>query len=132
MCFLSQHVQTNLHHHYGQAPSRNFGIQALTAARLLQERLFGVKTVTAAAVLCGVAPRYVKAALILLASEDEALIDAVMDGCVHILSAADMVKGRAYLLAAFRVASRDDCITAVRTLGVTAVFDNVIVPALAE
>jgi hypothetical protein len=69
MCCLATYVNSDVHHHR-RPPKRSFVLQAFTAARLLQERLFGIRTITQASIACGVAPRYTAAALIILQTKD--------------------------------------------------------------
>jgi hypothetical protein len=130
MCCLAVYVNKNVHHRPGRALKRSFTVQAFTAARLLQEGLFGVRTITQASIACGVSPRYVAAALTILQTRDEVLADAVLTGREPLLSTAANMRNCATLVTALENATADEIITFSRVVNPTALFDSVIVPAL--
>jgi hypothetical protein len=130
MCFVSEYVENSLHCHGGQPPARSLGIQALNAACMLRDHTLGVETVTAASALCGVNHRYTVAAITVLAAGDKALVDDVLAGRIHLLTAADQVKNRARLIAAYQAASPEDRLALARAIGVDKLFDTAIAPLL--
>src|SRR5262249_17963672 len=74
-------------------------IRAVTAAQIHLEHN---KPLAAAALCCGSNPHYVRAATIVLQSEDKALLHRVLYGDVSLLAAAKQVRQVAELVAAYR------------------------------
>jgi hypothetical protein len=68
--------------------------------------------------------------VVVLESEDTALLFDVLHGAVPLLEAAEKAKARSALVVAFRGASEEDRIAFARTIGADLVFDTVVVPAL--
>ena len=130
MCCLAVYVNNDVRHRHGQAPMRSFTTQAFTAARLLQEGLFGICTITQAAIACGVSPRYVAAALTILQTKDQVLADDVLTGKVSLLPAAARTRNCAMLVTALENATPDEIAAFSRVVNPTALFDFIIVPAL--
>ena len=130
MCCLATYVNNDVHHRHGRPPKRSFTTQAFTAARLLQQGLFGIRTITQAAIACGCAPRYVVAALIILHTKDQVLAADVLSGKKSLLPTAARMRNCAMLVAALENASADELTTFSRVINPTALFDAVIAPAL--
>jgi hypothetical protein len=83
-----------------------------------------------AAASCGVSVAYVRAMLVLIASENMALIDHVVAGRVSVTVAVNMMKPVAKLMTAFKAANPDALATFVKTIGPAVAFDTIIAPAL--
>jgi hypothetical protein len=97
---------------------------------MLREGVFGISTATAAAVCTGSSRSSVKAALIILQAEDGDLVTGVLKGRESLVQAANKVRTRAKLIESFRMATPADRIAFGQTVGVGALFDTAIVPAL--
>ena len=95
-------------------------LRATTGAGLLASGRAATAEVAAACV--GSTPVHVRAAAVLLKSEDKPLLDAVLCGEVALYRAAQQARRVSKLVDAYRRASRDDLITATRIL------DGMIVP----
>jgi hypothetical protein len=102
-------------------------IRAVTAAQIHLEH---GKSLADAALRCGSNPHYVHAAVIVLQSEDKALLHRVLSGDVSLLAAAKQVQQVAKLVAAHRKASAADRVAYARTIGPTVLFDDMLVPAI--
>jgi hypothetical protein len=102
-------------------------LRAFTAARLV---LRDGMSVHAAAQACGSCTAYVLAALTLIRSENNSLIEKVLYGEITILAAAHEVKRLGVLVAAFRKASAADRVAFARAIGPSVLFDTSLVPAL--
>jgi hypothetical protein len=96
-------------------------LQAVTAARMCASGQ--AENVMVAAACTGSTPAHVRAAVILLKSEDEPLLDYALRGEISLLKAAKQARRVADLVNAYRSASRDDLITATRILGSIVVPD---------
>jgi hypothetical protein len=113
------------HFHNGQ---RTAVRRALTGAKLY---LNGeVPTLEAAAVSCGSNGTYITAMITVVKAESSAMLMNVLAGIVPLLTAAKQLKQVAKLVAAYRGASANERVTFGKTIGVDAVWDNVVSPAL--
>ena len=130
MCAVTVYVNDRLHHHHGQSPKRNLALQAFVAVYLLRERVFGVDTITKAAVATGTTRAAVHAALIIQQNGDENLAADVLQGRESLLRAADKVRGRVKLVEAFKNATPDDRIAFARVIGPTELFEAAVAPAI--
>jgi hypothetical protein len=99
------------------------------AARAWRGWLLGIKTQAEAAAMFGSNPRYVAAAVVVLMTEDVALLNSVLAGELPLLEAAKMARKRAGLVSAFRSASPQDRIAFAKVVGPDVVFDEVVCPA---
>jgi hypothetical protein len=104
-------------------------VRAITAARLYLKG--EVPSLADAAEACGSNSHYVKAAITLIKSEDNALLNRVLAGHVGLLAAATEMKPRAKLLESYRAATTEDRVAFARAVGASDLFDNVVVPASA-
>ena len=129
MCAISHHVSSRARHR-GARLKRDRVLQAFVAADLLRNGNYGVATVTAAAICTDVPRPMVCAALTLLQSDDERLIADVLKGREALQTAAAKVRGRAKLIESFRTASPEDRVAFRQAVGVAALFDSAVVPAL--
>ena len=105
-------------------------LRAFTGARLfLQE---AVPSLIAAADACGSNPRYVKAMVVLIRSENTSLRHDVLRGNVPLLMAARQMQRIADLVTAYRAAATvpKDLATAGEIVGVANLWDTMIVPTL--
>lgn len=130
MCAITVYVNNSLRHHYGRSPKRNAALQAFLAVHLLRERVFGVDTITKAAIATGTTRNAVHAALIILQNGDENLAANVLQGRESLSRAADKVRGRVKLVEAFKSATPDDRIAFARVIGPTELFEAAIAPAI--
>jgi len=110
-----------------QGGQRAAVIRAATAAQIY---LVHRKSLADAALCCGSNPHYVHAAVIVLQSEDEPLLQRVLSGDVSLLAAAKQVRQVAELVAAYRKTSAADHVAFARTIGPTVLFDDMLVPAV--
>jgi Arc/MetJ-type ribon-helix-helix transcriptional regulator len=90
-------------------------LRAVTGARLCASGQADNAAVAAACV--GSTSAYVRAAVTLLRSEDEHLLDRVLRGELHLLEAAKSVRRVARLIDAYRGASEQDLIRATKIVG---------------
>jgi hypothetical protein len=102
-------------------------LRALTGARLYLE---GYPSFAFAAESCGSNAVYVKAAVVLLRSENTKLRSQALTGRVSLLAAANQVRRVSKLVAAYRDASPLDRVAAVRAIGPEAFFDGALAPAI--
>jgi hypothetical protein len=102
--------------------------RAFDAAGLYLAGIF--PTLAAAAQTCVVAPHYVAAAAVILKVEDPALVSAILDGRVQLLTAAKAMKSMADFISAFRNADAADRFTFTQAVGTAEVWDHLIVPAI--
>jgi NAD(P)H-nitrite reductase large subunit len=103
-------------------------VRAVTAAKLY---LTGqAPSVAAAALSCGSCIAYVQAALVLLKSENVAMLERVLCGQVPLLVAAKQLKQVAALVDAYRAAAAVDRVAFARAVGPTVLFDDTLVPAI--
>ena len=129
MCAINVYVNNSVHHHYGRPPKRNPALQAFAAAQMLREGWLGIDTAVKAAAATGVTRAAVKAAQIILES-DENLAAVVLQGWEPLSRAADKVRGRVKLIEAFNNANSDDRAELGRVVGASELFDIVVAPAL--
>jgi hypothetical protein len=107
---------------------RRAALRAVTAAGLY---LGGtIPGLYAAAEACGSNCLYVRAAVVLLRSKNNALLNDVLKGRAPILAAAKQAQRLAKLVAAYREALPEDLVAAARTIGGEAVFDEMVSPAI--
>jgi hypothetical protein len=102
--------------------------RALTAAQLYLDGK--VPNLTAAALCCGSCRPYVKAAIVLLRSENSVMLERVRRGHIPLLAAAKQVKQVAALVDAYRSAGAADRVMFAKAIGPTTLFDSALVPAL--
>jgi hypothetical protein len=94
---------------------RQVALCAVIAARRL---VFGMKTsIAAEAARTGSTPAQVSAAMIIIKSEDQAILEQVLRGAVALLTAAKRVKRVADLITAHRNATNEDLIKAAKIIG---------------
>jgi len=110
--------------------TRAAACRAIMAARIYHSSM--VSTLHAAAVGCNVSIPYVRAALVVLQTEDAALLQAILDGKVQLLAAAAAMKGTAALISAYRDADPIDKHAFGCAVQVGTVWDEVISPLLGE
>jgi hypothetical protein len=103
-------------------------LRAITGARLYLDK--SIPTLAGAAVSVGSNIAYVKAAVVLVKSENQILLDRVLEGHVTLLAAAAQVQRVADLVSAYRAASTDDLVALGRTVGAEQLFTNVIEPVI--
>jgi hypothetical protein len=103
-------------------------VRAVTAGRLYASG--AVSTLAAAAIACGSNVAYVAAAVTLLKSENNVLLDRALHGATPLLAAASEVGAVARLVSAYRGAGSDDLAAFTRTIGVANVWDQILVPVL--
>jgi hypothetical protein len=89
-----------------------------------------VPTLDAAAAWCGSNVTYVRAAVILIKSENTVLMRQVLGGEYPLLAAARDMQKLAELVTAFRRAPFAARVAFARTVGPSTLFDNTLVPAL--
>jgi hypothetical protein len=109
---LRQHRSSRRHFRHGQCAAV---LRAITAAKL-----YGTGQITSfvrAAECCGTNAGYVQAAVILLKTENQALLGRVLAGHEPLLRAAQRAKRVADLIAAYRSASNADRVAFARTCG---------------
>jgi len=83
-----------------------------------------------AAESCGSNVAYVRAAIALVRSENQTLINTVIRGFVPILTAAKQVQQLGQLIAAYRSATVPDRIAFAKVVGPTTLFDTMLAPAV--
>jgi len=94
---------------------RQIAFCAVTAAQRL---VFGRKTpIAAAAASTGSTPAHVTAAITIIKSEDQALLEQVLRGEVPLSAAAKRVKRVADLVTAYRNATSEDLVKAAKVIG---------------
>ena len=130
MCSISAYVNICARHYAGQPPSQNPALQAFVAAHMLRHRLFGIETVTAAAVCTGSSRNLVKAALTVLQSENDSLVTDILVGRRTLLKAAMEVANRAQLISSFKSATLEDRIAFGNAVGPSAIWDSTIAPSI--
>ena len=126
---FSSHVNESCRFRGGTSPKRSTDLRALMAGFVLDAQGFGIANITMAATLSVRRPA-VADAVILLHSEDAALLQAVLNGEVTLARAADKVRARVQLIDAFKNASDDDCAAFGQAVGPGELFDRIIVSAL--
>ncbi len=120
-----RHRSSRRHYKGGQCAA---ALRAITGAKLYINN--SIQTLAEAAISTGSNIRYVTAAVTLIKSENQILIDRVLRGHVTLLSAAAQVRRVADLVSAYRAASTDDLVALGRTVGPEQLFTNVIEPAI--
>jgi hypothetical protein len=103
-------------------------LRAVTAARLWLNGQ--APTLAAAAACCGASLGYVWAALILIKSENAAVMSDVLAGRVPLITAAKQLKGAAEIVTAYRKSNAKELVTFGKIVGLTDVWDHVINPAI--
>jgi len=112
------------HFRHGQ---RMAAVRALTAAHLYLDSPWSLQK---AAESCGSNVAYVRAAIALVRSENQTLINTVIRGFVPILTAAKQVQQLGQLIAAYRSATVPDRIAFAKVVGPTTLFDTMLAPAV--
>ena len=130
MCVLSQHVNSRVRHYGGRSPKSSPSLRAFVGARLLEEHVLGIDSITKAAACVGVTRAAVKAAQTILQAGDTAAAVHAINGHVPLLKTAKTLANRAELIASFKAASAEDRIAFGHVVGVATLFDSAIVPAL--
>jgi hypothetical protein len=105
-------------------------VRACTAARLHLGMPIPQPSIKKAATMTGSNSLYVAAMVVILKSEDSALLSDVVLGEIPILKAAAIVETKARLIAAYREASVADRVALVKAVGAEEIFDKTLVPAL--
>jgi hypothetical protein len=90
-------------------------LRALTGARLLASGQ--APNAVVAAACTGSSPTHVRAAVVVLKSEDESLLNCVLGGDMSLLAAAKMARRVAKLVSAYRGADEDDLTIAAKIIG---------------
>jgi hypothetical protein len=103
---------------------RAAALRAVTAGRLYIAGT--VPNLLKAAESCGSNVAYVRAAIVLLRSENSALLDRVLRGHVPLLAAANQVERLVSLIRAYRRTSEQDHVASFRMLGPERVFDEIV------
>ena len=79
---------------------------------------------------CGSNVAYIRAALILIETNNTALIRRVEVGDVPLMKAAQAAHDVAGLVKAYRTANAEDHVAFAKIVGPATIFDNMIVPAI--
>jgi hypothetical protein len=103
-------------------------LRAVTAAKLFATG--SLPSMVAAAEACGSNPAYVRAAIVLLKSENSVLIDRVLRGHVPLLTAAKEVRRLAEAVHTFRQLTLADRPVFTRIIGPGELFDTTVSPAV--
>ncbi len=103
---------------------RAAALRALTGAKLYLSGT--VSTLAAAAASCGSNIIYIQAAITLIKSEDQALLNRVLAGTVPLLAAAAQVQRVAQLVAAYRGALPQDLAELGARVGPGEIWDRII------
>jgi hypothetical protein len=101
--------------------------RAFTGANLIREKGYSLDAALDASGSCHV---YVRAMQTILASEDQALLMAVLTDRVSVMTAAAQVRALGKLLAAYAVATAETKAAFGRAVGIDDVFDNVVAPTI--
>ncbi len=115
---LSPYITVNCEHRFlkgRRLQNSRAALRAITGARLCASGMAEDAAVAAACV--GSSPAYVRAAIVLLKSEDEPLLNCVLRGEMHLLKAAKSARRVAKLVDAYRGAGENDLIAATRIIG---------------
>jgi hypothetical protein len=107
---------------------RAAALRAITAGGLYLSK--AAPSIAAAAERCGSNRLYVKAAIVLLQSENMTLRTNVLEGTTPLQGAAKAIKQLGALVHAYRRASAADRVAFAKTVGPTVLFDTSLVPAL--
>jgi hypothetical protein len=99
-------------------------LRAVTAARLYLSG--AIPNLVKAAESCGSNVQYVRAAIVLLRSENSGLLGRVLRGHESLLAAASQVQRLVDLVAAYRAADEKDHIAFARAAGPDRLFDEVV------
>jgi hypothetical protein len=103
-------------------------VRAVNGARgFLDHRFSNLAT---AALCCGSCASYIRAAIVLLKSENAVMLERALRGEIPLLAAAAQTQRIAKLVNAYRAASAADRVAFARTVGPTTLFDSTLVPAL--
>lgn len=105
-------------------------VRALTAAKLHLGIPIPPPTLAEAAKMTGSSIGYIQAAITILKAEDANLVTHVTRGSDPLVPAAARVKKRVKVITAIRGASPEDLVAAAKTIGLDAVFDRMLAPAL--
>ena len=117
------------HYHNRQRAGATY--RALVGAQLRLGLSPKATSLPHAAIMVGSSPQYVAAMQTLVEADAWDLIDAVLDGVVPLLKAADSVRNRAHLLKAWRASDGVDRKALGSVEGVDNVWDDVLAPNLA-
>jgi hypothetical protein len=99
-------------------------LRAVTAARLYLSGT--IPNLLEAAESCGSNVAYIRAAIVVLRSENSALLDRVLRGHIPLLDAARQVQQIVDLVAAYRAASEQDHVAFARAAGPERLFDELV------
>jgi hypothetical protein len=99
-------------------------LRAVTAAQLYLADT--IPDLLKAAESCGSNVHYVRAAIILLRSENSVLLDRVLHGHIPLLAAANQVRRFVDLVAAYQAADEKDHVAFARAAGPERLFDEVV------
>src|SRR6266436_1789430 len=99
-------------------------LRASTAARLYLSQT--IPNLVKAAESCGSNVNYVRAAIVLLRSENSVLLDRVFRGHVPLLAAASQVERLVKLIAAYRKTDEKDHVAFARAAGPERLFDELV------
>jgi hypothetical protein len=102
---------------------RAAALRAVTAARLYAS---GGVSLARAAECCGSNVLYLRAAIVLLKTENAALLDRVLRGRESLTAAANRAQHVADLMSAYRGASDADRVTFARTAGMDALLNMLV------
>jgi hypothetical protein len=111
---------------------RAAAVRAFTAASLHLHKSPLVSALASAAECTGSNVSYVRAATVLLKANNTSLIGEVMAGRIPLLQAASQVRHLVNLVEAYRAASPEARAAAGRTVGIDAVWDEMIVPGVTD
>jgi hypothetical protein len=100
-------------------------MRAMTAARLHRGERIAPPSLAGASAMCGASLPYVAAMEVLLKAEDTQLLNQVFSGGISLTDAANMVRNRAKLISAWRTASPEDRIIAIRAINPEDVLNDV-------
>jgi hypothetical protein len=115
------HRSSRRHFRHGR---RAAAVRAITAARLYTRG--EIPCLRTAAEACGSNAPYVKAATVLIKSENTILLDRVLTGQVSLLTAAAQVRRVADLVDAYRCASENERVAFARTCNAGNILDVLI------
>jgi len=105
-------------------------VRAFTAARLFRTKAIDCESLNDAAESCGASFGYARAADIVLAARDPELVDRVLYGEIPMFQAAQLVAGKAKVLAALDAATDEDIVSVLKTYGPTEFWDRFLVHAI--
>jgi hypothetical protein len=130
MCLVSDFVNDFVRCRRGRLPAPNRALLAFKAAAILRDRLLGIDTMVKAAACTGATMPSVKAAQIILQSDDPRLVRDVLRGFLPLLKTAAGIRDRINMTAAFKRASPAERAAFAAAVGAEVLFETAVSPAL--